>query len=65
MNSLTHDQIHSIIGLIEQNQFLDEEAEYWDEIISYLHQEMVKLRSNGEVVLDGLVVLSPQRMEVL
>jgi len=46
MNSLTHDQIHSIIGLIEQNQFLDEEAEYWDEIISYLHQEMVNLKSN-------------------
>ena len=46
MNSLTHDQIHSIIELIEKNQFLDEEVEYWDEIISYLHQEMLNLKKN-------------------
>jgi hypothetical protein len=46
MNSLTHDQIHSIIKLIEENQFLDEEVEYWDEIISYLHQEMLNLKKN-------------------
>ena len=46
MNSLTHDQIHSIIELIEENQFLDEEVEYWDEIIFYLHQEMLNLKKN-------------------
>lgn len=46
LNSLTHDQIHSIINLIEKNQFLDEEVEYWDEIISYLHQEMLNLKRN-------------------
>ena len=31
---------------IEENQFLDEEVEYWDEIISYLHQEMLNLKKN-------------------
>ena len=46
MNSLTHHQIYSIIELIEENQFLDEDVEYWDEIISYLHQEILNLKKN-------------------
>jgi hypothetical protein len=46
MESLTASEIHSIIELIEENQFLDEEVEYWDEIISYLHQEMLNLKKN-------------------
>jgi len=46
MESLTASEIHSIIELIERYQFLDEEVEYWDEIISYLHQEMLNLKKN-------------------
>jgi len=47
MESLTASEIHSIIELIEENQFLDEEVEYWDEIISYLHQNYLKLNEGN------------------